>query len=80
MSAGEFSEWLAYSQLDPLPDLNLSTGVIAHTVAAGLWSGKGSRPKIEDYTPRGRYADEAIDADDAAERLIKQFGAIPRGG
>jgi len=79
MSSRELSEWLAFAQLDPLPDPHLSAGLIAHTVAAANWSGKGSRPKLEDYIPRGRYANQAIDADDAAERLIQQFGAIPKG-
>jgi len=79
MSSRELSEWLAYAGLEPLPDLNLSTGVVAHTIASANWSGKGSRPKLDDYIPKGRYATEAIDADDAAERLIQQFGAVPKG-
>lgn len=79
MPSAEFSEWLAYAQIVPLPDPNLSTGIIAHTVAGSFWPGKGSRPKLEDYMPKARYDLEPLDADDTAERLIRAFGAVPRG-
>lgn len=79
MSSREFSGWLAYFQVDPPPDPHLSAGIIAHTVASANWSGKGRRPKLDDYIPKARYATEAIDADDAAERIIKQLGAVPKG-
>jgi len=79
MSSSELSEWLAYAQLDPLPDPHLSAGIVAHTTASANWSGKGFRPRLEDFIPRGRYADVAIDAEDAAERLIRQLGAVRKG-
>jgi len=79
MSSAELSEWLAFAQLDPLPDPHLSAGIISHTIAAANWPGKGRRPKLDDYIPKGRYAHEAIDADDAAKRLIQKFGAVPKG-
>ena len=79
MPSAEFSEWLAYAQIEPLPNPNQSTALIAHSIGAGLWSGKGRRPKFEDYMPKARYDLEAIDAADAAARIIKSFGAVPKG-
>jgi len=79
MPSAEFSEWLAYAQIEPLPNPNQSTALIAHSIGAGLWSGKGRRPKFEDYMPKARYDLEAIDAEDAAKRLIRAFGAIQKG-
>lgn len=79
MPASEYSEWLAYAQIEPLPNPNRSTALIAHTVGAGLWGGKGRRPKFEDYLPKARFDLEAIDAEDAAQRLIKMLGAVRKG-
>lgn len=79
MPSAEFSEWLAYAQIEPLPNPNQSTAIIAHTTAANLWSGKGRRPKFEDYLPKARFDLEAIDAADTAARIIKAFGAVPKG-
>lgn len=79
MPASELSEWLAYAGLETLPDSRLSLGIVAHTVAAANWSGKGARPKLEDFMPRARFDVEPMDAADLASRLIRQFGAIPKG-
>jgi len=79
MDSRELSEWLAFFQLNPMPDPYLSSGIIAHAIDSAFWSGKGPRPKLQDRIPRGRFEDETIDAGDAAERLIKQLGAIPKG-
>lgn len=79
MTSAELSEWLAYAGLETLPDLRLSLGIVAHTMAASNWPGKGPRPKLEDYMPRARFDLEPLDADDAAERLIRQFGAVRKG-
>lgn len=79
MPSSELSEWLAYAGLETLPDPRLSLGIVAHTVAAANWSGKGARPKLDDFMPRARFDREPIDAQDLAARLVRQFGAIPKG-
>jgi hypothetical protein len=45
------SEWMAYSQIDPIPDSNWQTGLIASTMC-NLWS--KSKTKPEDFIPRIR--------------------------
>ncbi len=43
------SEWLAYDQLDPIPDSNWQTGLLA-SIMANAWGSKKTRP--EDWIPR----------------------------
>jgi hypothetical protein len=49
MSSLELSEWLAYSQLDPLPDPQRQTALLA-TLLVNLWSKQ--RVRLEDFLPR----------------------------
>jgi hypothetical protein len=49
----EISEWLAYNQLDPLPDSNWQTGLLASTMV-NLWS--KTRTKPEDFIPRAKQS------------------------
>ncbi len=43
------SEWLAYDQLDPLPDSWYQTGILA-SITANAWGKSKHRP--EDFIPR----------------------------
>jgi hypothetical protein len=51
MDSAEVSEWMAYNQLDPLPDQAWQTGLICSTMV-NLWS-KG-KTKPDDFIPRVR--------------------------
>jgi hypothetical protein len=51
MDSRELSEWLAYCQIDPLPDSHWQTGLLASTMT-NLWS--KSRTSPEDFIPRPR--------------------------
>ncbi len=51
MDSAELSEWLAYHQLEPIPDPNWHTGLIA-SLMVNLWSKSKTRP--EDFIPRAR--------------------------
>lgn len=44
------SEWMAYHMIEPLPDANWHTGLLA-SMMANLWS-KGAKTKPEDFIPR----------------------------
>ena len=45
------SEWMAYDQIEPIPDSWYQTGIIA-SMMVNLWSKTRSRP--EDFVPRVR--------------------------
>jgi hypothetical protein len=49
----EITEWMAYNQLDPIPDSNWQTGLLA-SVMVNLWSKTKAKP--EDFIPRVKRA------------------------
>ena len=49
----EVSEWMAYNLLDPIPDSNWQTGLLA-SLMVNLWSKTRSKP--EDFIPRAKKA------------------------
>ncbi len=51
MDSAELTEWMAYNQLEPLPDPWLQTG-ISTSMMVNLWS--KTRCKPEDFIPRAR--------------------------
>lgn len=53
MDSAEFSEWLAYSQIEPLPDLYWVGAMICRTIARSLG---GSKAELKDFLPRTRPA------------------------
>jgi hypothetical protein len=60
LSSSELSEWIAYDQLDRIPDPWEQTGTVCATVA-NLWTDKGGyRP--DDFIPRPRRAARILDA------------------
>lgn len=50
MDSEEVSEWMAFDQLEPLPDVSWSSGMVAATMC-NLW-GKRTKPfKPNDFMP-----------------------------
>lgn len=47
MDSAEFSEWIAFTQIEPLPDPHLSAALICQTVSAS----NGGKTKLEDFLP-----------------------------
>lgn len=47
----ELDYWLAFYSLEPLGDQrnDYQAAILAYTVAASNWSGKGCSPKLRDY-------------------------------
>lgn len=68
MDSRELSEWLAYHQIEPLPDANWHAGLIASTMC-NLWSKSKVRP--EDFIPRVKTSARKSDAE-----LLAKFRGV----
>jgi len=48
MSSSELTEWLAYSQVEPLPDAHWDAALIAYTTSRSM----GGKGHFEDFLPK----------------------------
>lgn len=78
MTSAELSEWLAYARVYPLPDPYWSSAVVAYTVAASNYPGKGPKPEFADYFPKPQGPPKRGAA--LRNMLIARFGARPAKG
>jgi hypothetical protein len=53
IDSSELTEWMAYNQIEPIPDSNWHTGLLA-SVMCNLWS--KSRSKPDDFIPRVKHS------------------------
>lgn len=77
MSSREFSEWMAYAQLEPFGEqrADLRAGIVASTVAAG-YTKKGHRPpKPTVFMPKFDK-DAPPDEDQLADKVVSAFAAF----
>jgi hypothetical protein len=68
MDSAEFSEWIAFAQIDPFPDPHLSAAKICQTIAAS----NGMNANLEDFLPY-TVEPERLTADESAGLLGRLF-------
>jgi hypothetical protein len=73
MSSAELSRWLAYDQLDQVPDPVLIAARVCCVVANAFGRGQ-ERYRPEDFTGRPRPRRSVI-SPEAAEAMMRGFGA-----
>ncbi len=81
MGSGEFAEWIAYNELDPIGEYraDLRMGIIAATIANTGFGRPDPPSKVTDFIPDflGSDADEAeAEAAERAENMRKRFEMI----
>ena len=74
-----YREWIAYSELEPWDEgrSDWRAARIAYTVATSNWSGKGRRPRFEDFMPKfekPRTAKTPKSTLAAMKHMVKLFG------
>jgi hypothetical protein len=77
LDSQELSEWLAFNDLEPLPDSYWQTGLVCATLA-NLWTAKGKSYDPHDFMPTGKPEPTIQEQIAILDALAESSASLPK--